>query len=362
MADNGRAAASGSRQCMEHALDAVSSILSQVLPLPQEAALLYANARVQEAAQRLERAIAPGGGYERDPEAWSMLLDLHRAEADWPAFEQAATRFEAAFGRAAPAWLAPEDVAHLPVEMQAAGTAHFEVVGPLDAQGAARLGAMHSRAARHSVLHLDLSKATDIDAEGCRALSETLRFLFANGTGVLVTGMERVEYLLRAAVEGDGGARPYWSLLLDLYQLRGMQAEFERAALEYALGTGEQPPQWSPMVRPVIAPPAVEERREEPRYETAPEVVHLRGVMSGAADSQLRELDRFAQGRRYVNIHLARLARMDLACATEFAARVNELARAGKTVRLLRPSGLIGALLASFELAPGVTVIKRAAS
>jgi ABC-type transporter Mla MlaB component len=174
--------------------------------------------------------------------------------------------------------------------------------------------------------------------------------------------MDCVEYLLRAAVEGDAGARPYWSLLLDLYQLRGMQAEFERTALEYALGTGEQPPQWPPIIRTVIAPPTVEEKREVPRYEDGPEVVHLRGVMRGASDPQLRELDRFAENRWYVNINLGRVARMDLACATRFAARVNELARAGKTVRLLRPNGLVGALLASFELAPGVMVIKRTVS
>jgi ABC-type transporter Mla MlaB component len=347
---------------MERALDAVSSILSQALPLPQEAALLYANGRVQQAAQRLESAIAPGGGHERDPEAWSMLLDLHRAEADWPAFERAATRFEAAFGRAAPAWLAVEEVAHLPAEMQAGGDAYFEVVGPLDARAAARLMTMRNRATHHSALHLDLSKAADIDAQGCRSLSETLRFVSANGNGVLVTGADRIEYLLRTAVEGDGTARPYWSLLLDLYQLRGMQADFERTALEYALATGEDPPPWQPTVRPVIVPPVVVEKREEPRYAAAPEVVHLRGVMSGAADSQLRELDRFAVGRQYVNINLARVARMDLACATGLAARVNEMARAGKTVRLLRPSGLIGALLASFDLAPGVAVVKRTAS
>ena len=87
------------RVFMELPRSVVPSILSQPLSLPQEAALLYADGRVQDAADRLERAIAPGGGHERDPTAWRMLFDLHRAEGDWTAFEAAAARFEAALLR-----------------------------------------------------------------------------------------------------------------------------------------------------------------------------------------------------------------------------------------------------------------------
>jgi ABC-type transporter Mla MlaB component len=344
---------------MQIPVDVVSSILAQALPLPQEAALLYAHGRAKDAAGALERAIAPGGGYEQDTDTWSMLFDLHRAEADWRAFEQLAARFEATFGLAAPAWLAEEETAHLPPEMQHGGNAYFDPIGLLDDDAAARLEVMRRRAGNHSALHLDLSKLTDIQAEGCLRLSQTLRHLSANGNGVVITGGDRLMRLLHDAAEGNGSVPGYWFLLLDLHQLRGMQTEFERTALEYALAAGATPPSWQPAIRPVIAPRIVEEKRDEPRYQHGPEDIQLRGIMAGAADPQLHELEAFAAERQYVNINLARVARMDFACATSFSTQVNALAASGKTVRLIRPNALVGGLLASFELAPGVTLVNQ---
>jgi len=344
---------------MEIPADVVSSILAQALPLPQEAALLYAHGRGKDAAGALERAIAPGGGNEQDTDAWSMLFDLHRAEADWRAFEQLAARFEASFGLAAPAWLAEEETAHLPPEMQHGGNAYFDPIGVLDGDAAERLDAMRRRAGAHSALHLDLSKITDIHAEGCLRLSQTLRHLCSSGNSVVITGGDRLMRLLRDAAQGNGSVPGYWFLLLDLYQLRGMQTEFERAALEYALAAGATPPSWQPGIRPLIAPPSVEEKRDEPRYQHGADDIHLRGVMAGTADPQLRELEAFAAERQYVNINLSRVARMDFACATTLSTQLNALAASGKTVRVIRPNALIGGLLASFELAPGVTLVKQ---
>ena len=344
---------------MEIPVTAVSSILSHALPLPQEAALLYAHGRAQDAASALEQAIAPNGACHHDCEAWDMLFDLHRAEADWRAFEQLAARFEATFGLAAPTWLAEEEAAHLPPEMQHGGSAYFDLVGVLDGDAATRLDAMRKRASNYGALHLDLSKVTNIEAEGCLRLSQTLRFLSANGNGVLITGSDRLVRLLRDAVQGNGAVPGYWFLLLDLYQLRGLQIDFERTALEYALAAGETPPTWQPAIRPVIGTRSVEEKRDEPRYQPEREVIELRGVMSGVADPQLRELAEFAADLQYVNVNLSRVARMDFACATGFSTLINTLAASGKLVRLIRPNALVAGLLAGFDLAPSTSLTKH---
>jgi ABC-type transporter Mla MlaB component len=335
------------------------SILAHPLPLPQAAALLYAHGRAKDAAGALERAIAPGGEHHQDLESWQMLFDLHRAEADWRAFEQLSARFEATFGLAAPAWLADEETAHLPPEMQHGGSAYFDLIGVLDGDSSALLDGMRKRAGNHSALHLDLSKTTDVDAAGCLRLSQTLRSLCANGNSVLVTGGDRLMRLLRDAAEGNGTEQGYWLLLLDLYQLRGLQADFQRAAVEYALATGANPPSWQPSIRPVIAPRDVEEKRDEPRYQPGTEAIRLRGIMAGADDPQLRGLAEFADARQYVNINLSRLGRMDFACATGFTAAINALAANGKTVRLIRPNALLASLLSSFDLAPGIDLVER---
>jgi ABC-type transporter Mla MlaB component len=343
---------------METSVGIAASILSHALPLPQEAALLYAHGRAQDAAAALERAVAPGAEYHHDCEAWGMLFDLHRAEADWRAFEQLAARFEASFGLAAPDWLADEETAHLPPEMQHGGNAYFDLVGVLDGEAAAQLDGMRRRAAHHGALHLDLSKVADIEAEGCLRLSQTLRVLSSSATSVLVTGGDRLIGLLRSAATGNGAEPGYWFLLMDLYQLRGAQADFERTALEYALAASETPPSWQAAVKPVIAPRSVDEKRDEPRYQPGPEVIELRGILSGVAEPQLAELEAFAGTRQYVNINLARVARMDFACASAFTTLANALAAQRKVVRLIRANALVRGLLASFDLAEGVTLVK----
>ena len=336
-----------------------ASILAHPLSLLQEAALFYAHGRAKGAAEVLERAIAPGGEHHQDLESWEMLFDLHRAEADWHAFEQLSARFQATFGVAAPAWLTDEETAHLPPEMQHGGSAYFDLIGVLDTESAALLDAMRKRASKHSALHLDLSKITEADAAGCLRLSQTLRSLCGNGNSVLVTGADRLVRLLHDAAQGNGTEQGYWLLLLDLCQLRGLQADFERTAVEYALATGEDPPSWQPSIRPVIAPPEVEEKRDEPRYQPGAEAIRLRGIMAGADDPQLEELTAFVDGRQYVNINLSRLARMDFACASGFTSLLNTLAAQGKTVRLIGWNALLGSLLSTFELAPSVSLVER---
>lgn len=347
---------------MELPHSVVASIVSDPLPMPQEAALLYAHGRPQDAARILETAVRPGGTHELDVQAWTMLFDLYRAEGQWREYESLVGRFEDLFGGGAPPWSNQDETAHLPPEMQSGGRACFELVGTLNASCADLYERIRTRAASHGVLRLDLSKVTDIDAEGCARLSQALGALADGTIGLLVTGVDRVVQLLHAAAHGNPEIRAYWVLLMELYRLRGMQGDFERVALEYAL-TSEQPaPQWQPPLTPLAAPRVVEEKRDEPRYQNGPDVIHLNGVMTGAADPQLDALGRFSHEREFVNVNLSRLTRADFACATALATMVNGLAQGGKTVRLLRPNALIGALLASFPLSPGVSLVPAGAS
>jgi ABC-type transporter Mla MlaB component len=285
-----------------------------------------------------------------------MLFDLLRAEGDWQEFEALSLRFRESVGRTAPAWISHEDAAHLPPELRPGGSAYFELAGALDMRLAPQLEALRDHADGHTTLHLDLSKVSAVEADACLQLSDVLRYLAASHNGALLTGTERLTLLLRHAAEGNGGTPGYWLLLLDLYQLRGLRAEFERTALEYALATGCSPPEWQPVLMPVISSGDVEEKRGEPRYQSGPEVIALHGVLVGASDPQLARLRAFAQGREYINVNLARVTRVDSGCATALAELGNELARAGKTVRLIRPNALVATLLSTFDLDPKVQV------
>jgi ABC-type transporter Mla MlaB component len=95
----------------------------------------------------------------------------------------------------------------------------------------------------------------------------------------------------------------------------------------------------------VLPQPVRAERRDQPRYGSGPEVIFLQGEMSGANDPRLDALRQFARDRKYVNINLAHLARIDMVCAANLGDTVQAFARLGKVVRLIKPNLLVGTLL-----------------
>jgi len=332
------------------------TIVSHSLPPQQEAALLYAHGRSVEAADLLQQTLQAGGAEPTGIEVWAMLFDLFRAEGDWQGFEALTGRFQQAFGRPAPQWISDEEIAGLPPDLRPGGSAYFELSGVLDARLAPALAALRARANQHATLHLDLSKVTAIEAEGCQQLSRALRHLTASHSGVLLTGTRRLTRRLREATEGNGGTSGYWQLLLDIFQLLGLRSDFESTAFAFALAAGVSPPQWQAVLMPVVPPQDMEEKRDEPRYQAGPELIQLHGTLAGTADPQLTRLREVAQDRKYINVNMAGVIRVDFRCASALASLANELARAGKIVRLIRPNALIAALLSTFDLSAEVRV------
>jgi ABC-type transporter Mla MlaB component len=334
----------------------LSQPLSHNLPPAQEAAVLYAIGREADAADFLRSILEPDTVESNGPELWFMLFDLLRARGEWRPFEALTQRFETRFGMPAPAWLNEEEMARLPAEVRPGGPGYFELAGALDASRGRDLERIRTAARNLSTVHLDVSRMAALDAEGCAALLELLRLLPLNGNAVLLTGGDHLADLLREAAHGNASVEAYWSLLLELYRLRGQQRDFVRVALEYALAAGTSPPVWQPVMMPV-ALTSRQEKRDEPRYQPGPEAFNLTGQMAGSADSQLAELRAFGAERQYVNINLAQLRRMDFSCGTAFANLVNALAWSSKTVRLIRPNSLVAAFLSTLSLDPSVELV-----
>jgi ABC-type transporter Mla MlaB component len=336
---------------------AVSSAQSHALPPAQEAAVLYADGRESEAADLLLRTLQGSATRAAERELWYMLFDLLRERGDWNRYQQLAERFSRVFSDAAPQWHNEEDMARLPAELRPGAAGYFQFAGALDHGRRAEMERVREAARSLASVHLDVSRVTALDEPGCTAFAELLRFLPANGNGVLFTGASYLVEMLRAAAEGSGSVGAYWKLLMDLYRVRGLQNEFERTALEYALAMGVSPPVWQPIVMPLPHQAQTQEKRDQPRYEVGPELITLAGVMWGAADPQLAELREFAEQRQYVNINLSQLRRIDFSCASAFANLLNEQLAEGKTIRLLRPNSLVDAFLATLSLNPGITVV-----
>ena len=320
--------------------------------------MLYADGREADAAAVLYRTLDPGQIDANNLELWEMLFDLLRARGQWTRYEQLAARFEQVFGSAAPQWLNEAEIARLPAELRPGAPGYFEFAGRLDGSRNADIQRVRDAARNLASVHVDLSRLSELDEQGCAAFAQLLRFLPSNGNGVLVTGGDHLGEMLHGVAESNPAVGAFWALLLELYRVRGMQTEFERTALEYALAMGASPPAWQPTMTPLAANTSPQEKRDQPRYQIGPEIVSVTGMMWGAADPQLAEVRAFAEDREYINIDLSQLKRMDFSCGSAFASLVNELNATGRVVRLLRPNSLVAAFLATLNLDSGITLVR----
>jgi len=331
----------------------VSEIQPQLSRAEQEAAVQYANGHAGVAIEILVNAIkAEKVG---SPPAWMMLFDLFRVQGRWPDFEGLSKRYTAIFGRAAPDWLSDEMLPEgLSTELRSGGAAYVEIGGPLGTASAPDFARIRGVATMHPVVHIDLTKVAQLQEEGCMLLSQELQFLARGGNGVLFSGAERIEKMLRQAVDTMPKVPAFWQLLLDLQRLQGNQKKFESIALEYALYVETDPPAWKPVLMPVLPCETVEEKREEPRYQ--PELINFTGEMTGLKDPQLQALKRFAADRQYVNINMAMLRRIDFVCAGNLANIIAALKASGKIVRILHANSLVTTLLRLLKVDENATL------
>jgi len=334
----------------------VSEIQPQLSRAEQEAAVQYANGHADAAIEILVEAlkaekVAP-------LPAWLMLFDLFRVQGRWTDFEGLSKRYTAIFGRAAPDWLSDDMLPEgLSAELRPGGAAYVEIDGPLGTASAPDLARIRVAAAGYPVVHIDLTKIQHVQEEGCALLSQELQFLAGNGNGVLFSGAERIERMLRQAVDTMPKMAAFWQLLLDLQRLQGNQKKFESVALEYALYVETDPPAWEPVLMPVLPCETVEEKREEPRYR--PELINITGEMTDLKDPQMQALQHFASDRQYVNINVARLRRIDFVCAGNLANVIAALKGNGKTVRILHANSLVTTLLRLLKVDENATLVGK---
>ncbi len=314
----------------------------------------YAEGDVNAARAALSRAIADPDAGRRD---WLLLLDLERITGRWTAYESVAERYRRQFGEEAPTerdrqireseW--PEFLRH-------GGSGCVSLGGELGVGSVEAMGAIRSAATRQAVIHLDVLRVEKVDAIGCRLLFSALSDLIDAGNGIVISGAEHLVRLLRDFLARQPAQNSAWDLLLLMRRLARDPAGFDRDSADFALALGIDPPGWEPLLLPQPLPANARERRQQPRY-VARDSLSLEGVVSDANDRGILELEGFAAGREYVNVDLSTLDRMTLSAATAFASAVAAAAAQARTVRIIRPNQLVGALLEMLDLGAAASIL-----
>lgn len=272
-------------------------------PELEEAAVLYANGKIGEAATVLNRYLLDNPD-NRDPQPWYMLFDLYEATGQRAPFEDAAVDFAVKFERSPPTW-APR------IQTQRQEASAMPYMGFGASFGAAdreRLKRFLLEAAAKPAVRVEVSRTPVPDEDYLRTILDCLVRLQEQGKAIKLVGGANLIGKLDALRAEDKLSEPGWLLLLTLLQLEGEEARFEDTAVDYAVRFEVSPPSYSPPKVPQEA--AQPAPAAEPSGLTFP----LKGVVGASGDPQLGELRRFCEDKPQVEIDLSQVTRIEFAC------------------------------------------------
>ncbi len=330
------------------AIDVNDSALPSVL---EEAAILYSNGQAQPASLALRQALSDTGLGNYQSLAWLMLLDLHQALGDRPAFEALALEYAARFESSPPGWneqlgASPADG---PRATPAGVAATVEFPAILDGSIAAQAEAIIAASARRRESGVDFARVESVDAAAADALLGLFRHFEKADGALVVRGAEALFAAARNAIE-PGRRDPSeagWMLALQALRIAGNQQAFEDLSIEYCVTYEVSPPSWEPAAAsirtgaPQAAAPAA--AAAAPRREAS--AFAMRGDVLGRMQGELQALRAHAATRGEVVVDCRGLRRMEFVAAGDLLNEVVTMRSAGKQVLFVEPNYLVYALM-----------------
>ena len=307
----------------------------------EEAAILFSNGQDAAAQAVLEGAVKGHGIRAERP--WRLLFDLYRLLGQREAFEALEIEYATAFERSTPNW--SRGFIHKKAEVRkgvsVGGRSTFS--GELLGKNDAAFAAIQRTFERNAKLHLDVSKITRCDYEGCARLWDVFAQAGMKKYPIELQGKESLSTLLASQLEiGRAEGKECWLLLIELCQLQGQQEAFEEAAVNYAVTFEESPPSWVP------GKVAVPELEADPGEETEQDVEEesdayvLQGEIKSA---RFADLSDYAEDHDYVTIDCAELVRMDFVSAGVLLNVLSTVRSSGKLIVFRHPNYLVAELL-----------------
>jgi anti-anti-sigma regulatory factor len=331
----------------------------EVPPAIEEAAVLYANGQVAEAHARLKKALEGEDLGAWKLQVWLMLFDVLQQLGRKQEFEERALDFVVKLERSPPVWT---DVPPAPKQnpsLRTGGAASVSLTGALGAQSAGALEQLRKAADKQPKLRLDFGKLQGIEPAGCKLLHATLKYFRTAKKEVWLTGEATLLKLLRdGAKAGDKSVdASVWLLLLDLYQMLGLQNEFEEAAVDYAVTYEVSPPSWeTPPPRP----------KGEPMAESQPvatlvadETFHVSGEVAGQSDQLFTDLGAYAAAANPVMLDFGAARRIDFVNAGRLLNVLEKLKAEGKPLVIRGAGEMIIALFAVMGIPKVARIIPR---
>ncbi|MDD5389503.1 MAG: STAS domain-containing protein [Gallionellaceae bacterium] len=307
-----------------------------LVPEFEEAAVLYANGKVGEAAALLNRYLLDHPD-NRDPLPWYMLFDLYEASNQPEPFEDAAVDFAVKFEHSPPTW-APRGqlkAASLPVPLMSFG----EKFGNIER---VKLQRFMQEAREAPFARMEVSKCPAPDEETAKIMFDCLAQLDKLRKPVELIGGGGFAVRLGAAQQGDRLSETGWLLWLSTLRLIGKEADFEEAAVGYAVAFEVSPPSYVP---PLALPMRGGEAPGDARSSGSEQVFSLAGIIGPGSEIQLSQLARFAEERKQIDIDLAQVTRIDFAAVGLLLETLINLAQGDRVIQFIEGNEMVNTLL-----------------
>jgi len=315
----------------------------------EEAAILFANGKVGETATLLNRYLLEHPD-SRDPLPWHMLFDLYEASGQREPFEDAAVDYAVKFERSPPTWhprgQAPAPAQPVPL------MAYSEKYGSMER---VKQPKFFQDAAHAPYVRLDISRLQTPDEETARAILGEIARLHEMHKPIELIGGPGFAVRLDAARQVDKLNEPAWFLLMEVLRLMGKEEEFDNVALDYAVAFEVSPPAYKP---PLPLPARIVDRDADltPRRENG---FRLTGAIVPGTDAQIRELKRFAEGKKEVEVDMSDLGRIDFAVVGTLLELLIELSQRGCHVTFKEGNELVNTLLQIVGVNQFATIVPR---
>ncbi len=330
---------------------------AKLAPGIEEAAMLYASDRADEAIALLKTYIA---GAEAGDAQWRMLFDLYRMTRQREAFDQLALDYAVKRETSPPVWIDEATTRPQGKNISAEATKSsgqlFSLKGALDETSADRITLLQS-AAGQGAIQLDLSGISSVTPAGSRLLKEALAQLQKKRAQLQIASGALISLLQQHTGDVAQHEPAHWLLLLQLYQVQGKQDEFEDLAVDYAVRFEVSPPSWETPaeVAQSIAPIAVE------TAETSANAFAMHGVINGGSTALFEEFRAFSTAGKVVELDLTDVQRVEFASVNLFMEALMHLLQAGKRVRIIGGNEMVNVVLIVMGVDEMAEVVRRKA-
>lgn len=240
--------------------------------------------------------------------------------------------------------------------MQRGAGSHFALTGSLSAASKAEIEQLQKLAEKGALLRIEFNKLKDVDAEGAQLLLETLKAFGKAHRELVLSNHKTLLDLLAPKTEVGNKDNPqvYWMLLLALYQVLGLQTEFDDVALNFAITYELSPPSFE-----VPAKAATAEAASADAAGGDDDAIVLAGELCGSDDDELARLAKSAAARADVVIDMARVKRVDAVAAGAMLATITALAAAHKPVQIRSANELVSALFQVLGVTRYAKLVRR---